>query len=525
MSQKAARQQADDLSDLSPLPARVVTADGQVIETASSVWRARTSPDGGKYHCINWTLALEQGSQRNILTNRAWYLVRLYLAERLSKRNIGTVVADYNAFLAFSRWLAKQATLECLAEPEKGFGWSDYGESLARAFLDHGVNHTASKGHHFWALRYFYSWGVAHQLPDFSLALLRILRSIKGTSNLEGQHVRFRDVINGPFSPDERRTIKLALDREQGTLQDRIIVRLFYELGINPYAATLLKNKDLLRYEAQGSQYFQLDVPRIKKRLVVRETKRRPISPTLGGMFCEIQRVGPDDPLLFLLPKMAPETGIAQAMRRFAKMSQMVSSRTSGPLKLNPRRFRYTLPTHLAEEGASDLQIAEVLDHSDLRYVPTYTETTSFIAEPVARATDPVFIPLIHLFLGIIVESDQSQIFAGLPNQIIPGAPPHMPQVPLDIGGIGLCGRNLLNDGLCRLFPPLSCYTCSFFAALRTGPHQQLYQGLEAYLEEHRDRLDRRIVLQLEEVLCAIREVLALIHRPDGNQGGDSHAR
>ncbi|HLV97057.1 MAG TPA: hypothetical protein VKT82_00140, partial [Ktedonobacterales bacterium] len=299
---------------------------------------------------------------------------------------------------------------------------------------------------------------------------------------------------------------------------------LFYQVLDNPLAAILLKNKDLLSYEAQGSRYFQLDVPRIKKRLLVRETKRRPISPTLGNMLIEIQQADVDTPLLFWLPKMEPEAAIAGAMRRFARMSHLVSSRTSGPLKLNPRRFRYTLATHLAEEGASDVHIAEALDHSSLEYVLTYSKTTTFISEPMERATNPRLMPLVHLFLGIIVESDQTQIFAGLPNQIIPGAPPHITQIPLDIGGIGLCGRNLLKDGLCKLFPPLSCYTCSFFAALRVGPHQQLYQGLEAYLEAHRDRLDRRIVLQLEEVLSAIREVLALIKSPDSNQGEDPHA-
>lgn len=523
MSQISEAFEADSLYDLPPLPAKVVTRDGQIIETTAPVWSARATLDGGKYIRINWASILDQDSHRSILTKRAWHLVKLYLVDRLSKRKIATVCFTFHAFLAFSRWLATQDTSKWLACPENGFDWSDYGESLARAFLSHGVNHTAEKGHHFWELRAFYAWGVAHHAPDFSSAFLRILLSIKATSNLEGQHVRFRDIISGPFSTEEKRSIKQALDRAQGTLQDRIIVRLFYELGINPHAATLLKNSDLRWYEAKGSRYFQLDIPRIKKRLELRETKRRPISSALGNMLCGVQVAGPADPLLYWLPKVAPDFAITEAMKRFAKTSNLISPRTNERLKLNPRRFRYTLATHLASEGASDLKIAEVLDHSDLRYVSVYTETNPSITGPVADATNPGLIPLVNLFLGIIVESDQSQAFAGLPNQIVPGAPPHIPQIPLDIGGIGLCGRNLLNDGLCKLFPPLSCYTCSFFAALRAGPHQQLYQGLEAYLEEHRDRLDRRILLQLEEVLGAIREVLALVNGQRSNQGGGSH--
>ncbi len=262
----------------------------------------------------------------------------------------------------------------------------------------------------------------------------------------------------------------------------------------------------------------------MKKRLLVRETKRRPISPTLGSMLLEIQAGSPDDRLLFWLPENYPDSGITRALSHFARKNHLLSHRTKGPLKLNPRRFRYTLGTHLAEEGASDLHIAEMLDHSDLRHVKVYRETRSSIAEPMAQATNPSMIPLVHLFLGIIIEADQSPLPAGLPAQIIPGAPLHVPQVPLDIGGVGRCGRDVLKDGLCKLFPPLSCYTCPFFAALRTGPHQQLVQGLEMYLEEHREQLDRRILLQLEEVLRAIHEVLVLIAGPANHQGGSAHA-
>ncbi len=259
MSQGAKPYKRDDLSDLPALPARVVTKDGQEIDTTSSVWRARTSLPGGRYAQINWSFTPETGSQPSILTQRAWYLVKLYLADRLSKRNIGTVVANHGAFQSFHRWLANQDLSAWLAEPENGFDWSDYRESLARAFLSHGVNHTAHKGHHFWELRTFYTWGVAHHFSDFSRTTLNILQSIKTVSNLMGHHVRFRDDINGPFSTEELYIIKRTLNQGQSTLHDRIIVRLLYELGLNPHAASLLKNADLHWYEAQGSRYFQLE--------------------------------------------------------------------------------------------------------------------------------------------------------------------------------------------------------------------------------------------------------------------------
>ncbi|HLV99286.1 MAG TPA: hypothetical protein VKT82_11490 [Ktedonobacterales bacterium] len=233
MSKETKEEGTDDISDLPPLPDKVITQDGQVIDITSSIWRGRASVNGGRYEQINWSSSLGAESQRSILTKRAWYLVKLYLADRLSVRNVRSVINDYHAFLAFSSWLAKQDTEGWLAHPGKGFDWSDFGESLARAFLSHGVNHTASKGRHFGTLRLFYTWGISQQVPEFSKALLRILQSIPAPGNLQGQHVRFRDAVDGPFSAEEKRAIKQALDSEQGTLHDRIIVRLFYELGVN----------------------------------------------------------------------------------------------------------------------------------------------------------------------------------------------------------------------------------------------------------------------------------------------------
>jgi hypothetical protein len=128
MNQVSEKQRDGDLLDLPPLPAVVVTPDGQAIDITSSIWSGRVSQDGGVYVQINWSSPLEQGSQRGILTSRAWYLVKLYLADRLSNHKLSTVVGSHTAFLAFSRWLAEQDASLWLAQPEKGFDWSDYAE-------------------------------------------------------------------------------------------------------------------------------------------------------------------------------------------------------------------------------------------------------------------------------------------------------------------------------------------------------------------------------------------------------------
>lgn len=520
MGQILAQPQDDGLGDLPDLPPVSYTVDKQRVETASLIWEARVAPDGGPFGLINWLLTMPAEGANCHFSGRSWHLVKLYLADRLSQKNFGTVCSDFRALLALDRWLAEQ-DLSTVLTGKTEFGWDDYNEALARAFLDHLVTHTGARGRVFSQIRTFYHWGVANQFSDFSSDFLQLLRSIKAPSNYRGHNVRFHNIHRGPFSPEEKQAIKDALDRKAGTLQDRAIVRLHYELGINPHAIMRLHNRDIIFYEAKGTTYYHLDIPRVKKRTNVRETKRRPISPELGALLSQLQQGDPDAPLIYWLPIKRPHIGIAGAMSRFVKTSRIVSLRTHKPLHLSPRRFRYTLATHLAEEGASDMYIAELLDHSDLSNTRVYRETSSLIAEQVAKATDSKLTPLVHRFLGILV--DQIPARDGLLDQVIPGTTPHLSDAPLDIGAIGGCGREVKKEGLCRLFPPLSCYNCRFFAALRTGPHQQLLQSLENYLETHREQMDKRIALQLEGVLSTIRQVILQIHSPSDGQKDDSH--
>jgi integrase len=385
------------------------------------------------------------------------------------------------------------------------FDWNDLTEGLARA-LPHGVEHTADKGNDFSRLRTFYRWGVARQHQDFDPGLFRILQSITVVGNSQGHNVRFRDSLKGLFSPDELLLISRAVSQGQGADQDRAVVMLHLELGHNPNASARLRNKDFVRYKTKSTVAYQVEVPRVKKRTSRRETKSRPISPTLGRLLEGLQQGGTDDPLLHWLSPTNPEGAINHAMRRFAEEANLISPRTQRRLVINPRRFRFSIATHMAEEGASMFHIVEVLDHSDTQNVRVYIETVSSIADPVAKATDEVLAPLVRRFRGTIIDSS-SPAFAGLPNQVIPAIAPHLGIAHLNAGGIGLCGREVRKDGLC-LLPPLSCYLCPSFAALRDCPHREMLDSIEVFLKGNQEVSDKRILMQLAEVRVAIRQVL-----------------
>jgi hypothetical protein len=131
---------------------------------------------------------------------------------------------------------------------------------------------------------------------------------------------------------------------------------------------------------------------------------------------------------------------------------------------------------------------------------------------------DRIFDPLLQRFRGRIVDSHTRSAFPGVPPKSIPGELVHLPTAPLNLGGIGMCGRDVHRDGLCRLAPPLTCYPCEFFAAFRTGPHAEVLAALERIREAMKPASDSRIPMQLEDVMAAIRQLLAQIAQEYGRK-------
>lgn len=508
-------------ADLPEISNQITSLDGQIVETGAPVWRIRSAADGGKIILLSWErLSQITMGQKSVYSQRAQGLMQLYIADCLTRRQATTAYVYYNTFLWFGRWFVAQPEWYARVCDPHGFEWSRLDEELARTVLDWGIRETASNGDYFRHLRIFYHWGMARQYPDFNLETARILKSIKATMHAVGHHVRSRHPAKGPFSPDERTLIVDAIQAQKGRENDRALVMLCLELGLHPKAAARLVNHDLRCFETSQGDFYQLDVPRVKKRSVTRETKRRPISQRLGQLLAQLQQGDATNHLLHWLNPNHPESDIATTLKRWAKEADLISPRTAERLHLIPRRFRYTLATHLAEEGASKYHIAAILDHMDLKYVDVYTETTSTIALQVAEATDALLTPLVQRFLGQIVEAapaDSSQ------NEIILTPTPHLPAPGLDIVGIGVCGRSGSGAEACRLFPPLSCYLCPSFAAWRTGPHQDVLRSIETYLTAYKTLMDPRIQVQLNEVQQAIQELLLRVH-PTQERQNDCHS-
>jgi hypothetical protein len=85
-----------------------------------------------------------------------------------------------------------------------------------------------------------------------------------------------------------------ALKKGEGTAQDRAIVMLFLELGLNANQAARLRNEDLISFDGDinggAHSEYQLCIPRNKKRRPFRETKQRVISGDLATLLKSLQR-------------------------------------------------------------------------------------------------------------------------------------------------------------------------------------------------------------------------------------------
>ena len=124
------------------IPQQVRSLDGQTIDTSGSSWAFRSSIDRGQILVLGWT-ALDEAA---VLSERARHCVKLYLADRLTRKKTSTVANDFGMFLRFQKWLVSQ---------QASFEWRHLTEGLARGFLAHGMN-TADKGNDFSRLRTFY---------------------------------------------------------------------------------------------------------------------------------------------------------------------------------------------------------------------------------------------------------------------------------------------------------------------------------------------------------------------------------
>jgi integrase len=379
--------------------------------------------------------------------------------------------------------------------------------------------------------RDFYRWCVRKQKPYFSKDVLNRIESHVIGGNAKGRAVRSEDPDVGPLTELEVQSLCIALRaayiQKSIPLRDQVAVLLCLAFGANASQYAMMRESDVkFVYENDQLVATLIQVPRHKKRgrNPRDEFKVRKVNKSVSSVIEEYiasnrdkavdAKRGEQRPLFWghrpknKTPDMVEWTwhidpsNFTQIVRE-AVLKLGSASRDGGVLKVNTRRFRYTLATRLLQEGASPYAVAAALDHSDLQNVQTYTHLSSGILDHINPAVARELGARAQAFTQIVeTEADavngdnrSSRRYFGDRSRDI-------------FEPIGNCGHN----ALCNVAAPLACYVCPKFQPWLDGPHEMVLQSLiDRRKERKSNSSDMRMVGLEDEILVAVANVVVRI--------------
>lgn len=511
VSKRAGQARAPLRSPLPALPTHLVLKDGQVLLTRGDTWPLRVAVDGGD------KIAVRFGPIRRFADARFVAIAKLFVAEKALTSMAGSLVNYADAL--------KRAA-EYWSESGGKVSWGRLGAEEFQALRQLGMSRVTGNGRalDFTRVREIYKWGAfAAELPDFSAKTASAIRALRTPGNPKGLPVLSHDPNTGPFSPEEQSLIHTAIKRGVGDIRDRMVVQLLLELALRPIQLLRMFWRGLRCYsvdlqEPDGSwrtvRRYTVQVPSAKGRTGKRYERARPITSLLGDSLASLPPADPvKDKLVHWINHDA--SGVSEqlilSIRRWFTAAAIIAPRTKKPIHVHMYRFRYTLPTEAARDGASKLQIADLLGHSDTQHVEVYIDAAGTVMQQIEERLDAsVFGDQLSAFVGKVVDRANPRPWAGVPRQVVPGVMPAFADLPAIPTGIGACGEK----GLCRLAPPLTCYLCPKFAAFRDAPHGEIASKLlQLIVSRFAERADARYVGELVPVCRAAREVHEQIQR------------
>ncbi len=358
-------------------------------------------------------------------------------------------------------------------------------------------------------------WGVTKECANY-------LKDRKKPGNRKGDAVRTRNPVHGPFSEAEYTALHAALNDAYGRgvlpLWTLLLGRLFLACGgrVSQYAS--------LKIEDFDCDSFVLNLPQGKTGEKHSRTRflQFDISPQTGRLirdyFAQLQELGFDKgsaffPTHLVMPK-GPRVEHHQKGNMF--YGHCISSTLASHFKIlvddiapptarldfatlpiSTKRFRYTLGTRLAEEGASQVVIANRLGHADLQNVGVYVEASPRVIENIDNAMGELLAPLAQAFRGRLIESESQSTHRGAPGSRII-------DFRVSNDAVGSCAGK---GGGCMFNKPVACYTCFRFEPWLDAPHALVLNRLMG--ERNKAKPDDRVAAINDAPIRAIQEVIA----------------
>lgn len=501
----AKNQELSESAELPTLPAIVITKDRQELSTSGDVWHLRANVDGGGIVQIDFRPMSQLSTKRFVSIAKLFLVKKARTSAPVSLRNIANTI---NRSVRFWHSVHKRAV-----------SWEALRPSEFQSLLTFGMQRTGVAGNDFSIMRAIYNWGChVARLEDFDASVAIQIKGIRASGNLKGRKVLSTNPEEGDFSPEEVELLDRALKIGPGDPQSLVIVQLFLELGLRPIQVLRTRRSGLHRFEAKVVEAGQsrklvryvLDIPRAKERGEYRIEETRPISTLLGdrlwGLTPAVHEV--TAPLFCWLHQDTSSDDVNHLVQSWVHEAGIISPRTGEPLKANPSRFRYTLATEAARDGASRLDIAHLLFHKDLQNVEVYFDAAGTVMDQIEERLDRAFSAHLNRFLGKVASVSDPAPHDGLERRVVPGVFPQLPEAPVLQLGLGACGQDVQRNGLCKLAPPITCYRCPKFAAFREADHKSVGDALEAMARsKFDDRADDRIGGELVLTIQAIRDL------------------
>lgn len=493
------------------LPEKALTRDGEEYYPKKDRWTFK----GGLINRHIVFTSLYDYCQKSLVCE-----YKKTLINELKQKAPASVLASHDAFVKFAghSFKGKSKLLKMITKVDymnyKGSGIKDADSHLSflrPVFISwHNLGNSA----------------IEPELPSF-------LREIPLKNRTRGVPVLTRDPEKGPFSDHELRGICAALVKgfSEGIVSTKGYATSLIYLSWAPRSIQIaaLKVKDLVVIETEDStKDYTLRIPKAKKRYTRMRSAfdNRKLIPEIGEVLedqIELLRIdfekfgnGVEFADIPMFPNWYGRSKSASTVKGFEHHStsaaigevlsdtmsslNVQSERTKGPLRLSPRRFRYTLGTRLAEEGYGELAIAEALGHADTQVAGVYVKSTSKILNDINKAVAKEFAPYVNAFAGRVV-NNADEVVNSRDNR----ARVYVLRGKKDSG---VCGRS----GRCIGMAPIGCYLCRKFQAWEDGPHEKVLEYLiSERLRVYQETGDERTMSANDDIIFAVQQVILLV--------------
>lgn len=403
------------------------------------------------------------------------------------------------------------------------------------------------------AIRNLIRWLIAYEVAGLDLDLSEeILSLVYGGSQNAYLALYSLDAENGPFVREELCILqKAALDPDLH-LEDRSVLKLCLEFGLRPIQIALLKQSDFIVDNNIGLAYLR--IPRVKQRNQHRRTEftERLVSDELAEMLRKLIEAhrqvysqpaaqfdyDPDSSPLIMRrhsfyssnnpnhPYITTRNSYSDVNKRISNTHHQrqlytdagwedithhatasginyrleciaeklpLSPRTGLPFKMNAYRFRYTLGTNAVTNGLTEIEVADLLDHSVTGSVKHYFHYTHEMFEILEEAT---------------LDRVENKFFtAAWAKETMKGNIYDIDVVePNTAITIGKCQKG----SPCALEPAVACYQCDKFRPNKDEKgHKKALTSLKERAEQAAQVSNRSVAHQFDEAIAGCTAAVA----------------